>query len=110
LDRTHNPENVELAVGWAKKAGLQVSLDLIYGAPGESLESWRKSLHQALSMNPDHLSAYALIVEQGTKLARQISKGIYTQPDDDVMADKYALLEEMTSQSGLNWYELSNFS
>ena len=110
LDRTHNPENVELAVSWAKKAGLQVSMDLIYGAPDESLESWRRTLDQALSMNPDHLSAYALIVEQGTKLARQISKGVYPEPDDDLMADKYALLEEMTSESGLNWYELSNFS
>ncbi|MDR9363195.1 MAG: radical SAM family heme chaperone HemW [Microbacteriaceae bacterium] len=110
LDRTHNPENVENAVFGAKKAGLQVSLDLIYGAPGESLESWRGTLEKALSMDPDHLSAYALIIEQGTKLARQISKGVYPEPDDDLMAEKYELLDLMTSQRGLSWYELSNFS
>lgn len=110
LDRTHNPENVEAAVSFARNAGLQVSIDLIYGAPGESLASWEDSLDKALSMNPDHLSAYALIVEAGTKLARQISKGVYSEPDDDLMADKYQLLDEMTSKRGLNWYELSNFS
>lgn len=110
LDRTHNPANVAAAVSYAKNAGLQVSIDLIYGAPGESLESWQNSLDRALAMNPDHLSAYALIVEAGTKLARQISKGVYSEPDDDLMADKYQLLDQMTSEAGLSWYELSNFS
>lgn len=110
LDRTHDPENVQNAVFWAKKAGMQVSLDLVYGAPGESLESWRASLEKALSMDPDHLSAYALIIEQGTKLARQISKGVYPEPDDDLMAEKYELLDLMTTQRGFSWYELSNFS
>lgn len=110
LDRTHNPENVETAVIGAKEAGMQVSLDLIYGAPGESLESWQGSLDKALQMKPDHLSAYALIVEQGTKLARQVAKGVYPEPDDDLMAEKYELLDEMTADMGLNWYELSNFS
>ena len=110
LDRTHNPQNVSKTVLGAKKAGLQVSLDLIYGAPGESLDSWRQSLEDALSLNPDHLSAYALIVEEGTKLARQIKKGIYSEPDDDLMADKYELLNQLTADSGLQWYELSNFS
>lgn len=110
LDRTHNPENVETAVAGAKEAGMQVSLDLIYGAPGESLESWRESLDTALQMKPDHLSAYALIVEQGTKLARQVAKGVYPEPDDDLMAEKYELLDQMTASMGLSWYELSNFS
>jgi putative oxygen-independent coproporphyrinogen III oxidase len=110
LDRTHNPENVEASVTYAKNAGLQVSVDLIYGTPGESLGSWQESLVRTLSMNPDHLSAYALIVEVGTKLSRQISKGVYPAPDDDLMADKYQLLDEMATQAGLGWYELSNFS
>jgi len=110
LDRTHRPENVVLAVEGAKKAGLQVSLDLIYGAPSESMESWQRSLQKALEMQPDHLSAYALIVEQGTKLARQVARGEFEQPDDDLMAEKYEMLDSMTANSGLNWYELSNFS
>ena len=75
LERTHDPERVPLVVEWARAAGLQVSLDLIYGTPGESLDDWRASLELAIAQHPDHLSAYALIVETGTKLARQIARG-----------------------------------
>lgn len=110
LDRTHDPENVEMALNGAKKAGMQVSLDLIYGTPSESLQSWERTLTTALDMQPDHLSAYALIVEQGTKLARQVQKGVFEQPDDDLMAEKYELLDSLTKNKGLSWYELSNFS
>ena len=69
LDRTHNPENVAKAVGAAKSAGLQVSVDLIYGTPGESLDDWRESLSTAIDLDPDHISSYSQIVEPGTKLA-----------------------------------------
>ncbi|MGZ4478233.1 MAG: coproporphyrinogen-III oxidase family protein, partial [Nocardioidaceae bacterium] len=76
LDRTHDPRRVPTVVGWARAAGFtQVSLDLIYGTPGESLDDWRASLDQALACAPDHLSAYALIVEEGTALARRIRRG-----------------------------------
>jgi oxygen-independent coproporphyrinogen-3 oxidase len=110
LDRTHDPERVPLVVQWAREAGLSVSLDLIYGTPGESLENWRTSLESALLSAPDHLSAYALIVEQGTKLARQIKSGEVAEPDDDLEADMYELADEMLEAAGYSWYEVSNWA
>ncbi len=110
LERTHDPERVPLVVDWARAAGLQVSLDLIYGTPGESLDDWRASLDLALGQHPDHLSAYALIVETGTKLARQISRGEIAQPDDDLQADMYELADAMLTEAGYDWYELSNWA
>jgi putative oxygen-independent coproporphyrinogen III oxidase len=110
LDRTHDPERVPLVVQWARDAGLQVSLDLIYGTPGESLENWRTSLESALQSAPDHLSAYALIVEQGTKLARQIKSGEVAEPDDDLEADMYELADELLAAAGYSWYEVSNWA
>jgi oxygen-independent coproporphyrinogen-3 oxidase len=111
LDRTHDPERVPQAVQWAREAGFdEVSLDLIYGTPGESLQEWETSLHSALASSPDHLSAYALIVEEGTALARQIRRGQVTMPDDDDLADKYLLAEEALERAGLGWYEVSNWS
>ncbi|KQP54763.1 radical SAM family heme chaperone HemW [Agreia sp. Leaf283] len=110
LDRTHDPERVPLVVQWAREAGLQVSLDLIYGTPGESLENWRTSLESALASAPDHLSAYALIVEQGTKLARQIKSGEVEEPDDDLEADMYELADAMLAEAGYSWYEVSNWA
>jgi putative oxygen-independent coproporphyrinogen III oxidase len=110
LERTHDPERIPLVVEWARAAGLQVSLDLIYGTPGESLDDWRASLAQALAQRPDHISAYALIVEQGTKLARQISRGEIAQPDDDLQADMYELAERMLGAESYAWYEVSNWS
>ena len=90
LDRTHNPENVRKAVDMARAAGFHsISVDLIYGAPGETLHDWAASVKEALSLDIDHISAYALIVEEGTKLAAQIKRGEYTMPDDDLMADMY---------------------
>ena len=95
LDRTHDPERVPLAVEWARAAGFgQVSLDLIYGTPGESLDDWAASLRAALDCEPDHLSAYALIVEDGTALARRIRRGEIAMPDDDDLADKYLAADE----------------
>ncbi|MCU1481618.1 MAG: coproporphyrinogen oxidase [Subtercola sp.] len=110
LDRTHDPERVPQVVGWARDAGLQVSLDLIYGTPGETLADWSTSVEAALAMQPDHLSAYALIVEEGTKLARQIRTGVYPQPDDDLEADMYELVDARLAASGYEWYEVSNWS
>ena len=110
LDRTHTPSRVPEVVQWARDAGLAVSLDLIYGTPGESLEDWRYSLETALSYAPDHISAYALIVEDGTKLAAQIRRGEVPQIDDDDHAAKYELADELISAAGLAWYEVSNWS
>lgn len=110
LDRTHTPSRVPQVVQWARDAGLSVSLDLIYGTPGESLDDWRYSLETALSYNPDHISAYALIVEDGTKLAAQIRRGEVPGIDDDDHAAKYELADELISAAGLDWYEVSNWS
>ena len=110
LERTHDPAKVPLVVRWARDAGLKVSLDLIYGTPGESLDDWRRSLEQAIAENPDHISAYSLIVEDGTKLARQIRRGEIAQPDEDLQADMYELADELLSAAGYRWYEVSNWA
>ena len=110
LDRTHTPSRVPQVVRWAREAGLAVSLDLIYGTPGESLEDWRFSLETALSYGPDHISAYALIVEEGTKLAAQIRRGEVPGIDDDDHAAKYELADQLMSAAGLGWYEVSNWA
>ena len=89
LDRTHDPMRVPAVVDWARQAGFDdVSLDLIYGTPGESLDDWRASLESAKSADSHHVSAYALIVEGGTHLARRIHRGELPTPDDDDLADK----------------------
>ena len=110
LDRTHRPENVRTAVAAAKDAGLAVSVDLIYGAPGESLSDWQASLDAALALEPDHISAYALIIEDGTKLARQIRRGEVPTPDDDLQADMYELADARLAAGGFDWYEVSNWA
>ena len=110
LERTHDPERVPLVVQWAREAGLEVSLDLIYGTPGESLDDWRASLEHAIAQHPDHLSAYSLIVEDGTKLARQIRRGEVAQPDEDLQADMYELADVLLGAAGYGWYEVSNWS
>ena len=111
LDRTHRPEGVPDAVRWAREAGFeQLSVDLIYGTPGESMDDWKRSLDHAISLEPNHVSAYALIVEQGTALARRVSRGEIAMPDDDEMADKYVVADERLEAAGLGWYELSNWA
>ncbi|MDQ0732110.1 radical SAM family heme chaperone HemW [Arthrobacter sp. B1I2] len=110
LDRTHTPSRVPQVVQWAREAGLAVSLDLIYGTPGESLADWRFSLETALSYEPDHISAYALIVEDGTKLAAQMRRGEVPGIDDDDHADKYELADQLITEAGLGWYEVSNWA
>ncbi|GAA5032173.1 radical SAM family heme chaperone HemW [Microbacterium fluvii] len=110
LDRTHDPANVATAVAAARSAGLDVSVDLIYGAPGESLDDWRASVETAVALEPDHISAYALIIEEGTKLARRISRGEVDAPDDDLQADMYELVDDLLETAGFGWYEVSNWA
>ncbi|OUE18388.1 Oxygen-independent coproporphyrinogen-III oxidase 1 [Clavibacter michiganensis] len=110
LERTHDPARIAPVVRGARAAGLEVSLDLIYGTPGETLDDWRASLEQAIAQEPDHLSAYALIVEPGTKLARQIRRGEVPEPDEDLQADMYELADRMLSEAGYEWYEVSNWA
>ena len=111
LDRVHSPGRPEQAIREARSAGFSsTSLDLIYGTPGESLEDWRASLEGALAAAPDHLSAYALIVEDGTRLAARIRRGELAAPDDDDLADKYLLAEEILTAAGYAWYEVSNWA
>jgi oxygen-independent coproporphyrinogen-3 oxidase len=110
LDRTHDPARVPQAVAWARAAGLAVSLDLIYGSPGESAADWRASLEAALACEPDHVSAYALVVEEGTRLAARVRRGELPAPDDDVLADDYDVADDVLSAAGLDWYEVSNWA
>ena len=111
LDRTHDPDRVAQAVGWARDAGFDgVSVDLIYGTPGESQADWQTSLDAALALTPDHVSAYSLIVEDGTRLAGLVRRGELAAPDDDDLADKYLMADKAFSAAGLGWYEVSNWA
>ncbi|MFD1828147.1 radical SAM family heme chaperone HemW [Streptomyces desertarenae] len=111
LDRTHTPGRPEACVAEARAAGFEhVNLDLIYGTPGESDDDWRASLEAAVGAGPDHVSAYALIVEDGTRLAARIRRGEVPMTDDDVHADRYLIAEEVLSAAGFGWYEVSNWA
>ncbi|NJP65257.1 radical SAM family heme chaperone HemW [Streptomyces spiramenti] len=111
LDRTHTPGRPEACVAEAHAAGFEhVNLDLIYGTPGESDDDWRATLDAALGAGPDHVSAYALIVEDGTGLARRIRRGEIAPTDDDQHADRYLMTEEALSAAGFSWYEVSNWA
>lgn len=110
LERTHDPANVARAVRAAQAVGLATSVDLIYGAPGESLDDWRRSLDAAVALEPGHISAYALVVEDGTKLAAQVRRGVVQMPDDDDEADKYELADAVLADAGYDWYEVSNWA
>ena len=110
LDRTHTPKRVPLVVEWAKEAGLSTSVDLIYGTPGESLADWETSVRAALSYDPDHISAYALVVEEGTKMGAQVARGELPTPDPDDEAAKYELADALLGEAGYAWYEISNFA
>ncbi|PLS30896.1 coproporphyrinogen III oxidase [Bifidobacterium margollesii] len=110
LDRTHTPANVEAGVKAADRHGLRSSVDLIYGAPGESLDDWRTSVRTAVDLGVDHISAYALTVEPTTKMGRQIAAGTIPRPDDDDEAAKYEIADELFSNAGLEWYEVSNWA
>jgi len=111
LDRVHSPGRAVTAAGEAMAAGFEhVSLDLIYGTPGESDDDLRRSVDAAIGADVDHVSAYALVVEEGTALARRVRRGEITAPDDDVLAHRYELVDEQLSAAGFDWYEVSNWS
>jgi oxygen-independent coproporphyrinogen-3 oxidase len=111
LERTHTPGAAARAVQWATAAGFeQVSLDLIYGTPGERLEDWSRTLDAVLETGVGHVSAYALIVEEGTRLAAAVRRGTIAPPDDDRMAECYELADERLTAAGMPWYELSNWA
>jgi oxygen-independent coproporphyrinogen-3 oxidase len=111
LDRTHNPANVLSSVEILKKAGFtNFSLDLIYGTPGESLEDWSNSLKDAIAINPPHISAYSLVIEPGTRMGSQLSRGEIKAVSDDDAADKYQLAEKLLNENGYSWYEISNWA
>jgi oxygen-independent coproporphyrinogen-3 oxidase len=111
LDRRHTPGRAVEAAHEARAAGFEhVNLDLIYGAPGESDADWAASLDAVLASPVDHVSAYALIVENGTRLARRISRGELPMPDDDVLADRYEAADATLRGAGFDWYEVSNWA
>ncbi|HVT65481.1 MAG TPA: radical SAM family heme chaperone HemW [Mycobacteriales bacterium] len=111
LDRVHSPGRAEEAVAEARAAGFEhVNVDLIYGTPGETDSDWRGSLEAAVATGADHVSAYSLIVEPGTRLATRVAHGELLEPDDDVLADRYAIAEEVLSSAGFEWYEVSNWA
>jgi putative oxygen-independent coproporphyrinogen III oxidase len=111
LDRVHQPGRPARCAAWARAAGFEhVSLDLIYGTPGESDADWRCSLDAAVAAGPDHVSAYGLTVEPGTRLAARVRRGELPAPDDDVLADRYLVADEVLTAAGLGWYEISNWA
>jgi putative oxygen-independent coproporphyrinogen III oxidase len=111
LDRLHTPGRPQEAAAEARAAGFEhINLDLIYGTPGESDEDWAASLDAAVGAGPDHISAYALIVEEGTRLAARVRRGELPAPDDDVLADRYLMADEALGRAGLHWYEVSNWA
>ncbi len=111
LERQHDLKDVQQAVNWARLAGFDnLNLDLIFGIPHQSLESWKRTLAYALSLRPDHLSLYALTLEHGTPLAHWVGRGLLPAPDSDLAADMYELAEEKLAEAGFEQYEISNWA
>ena len=110
LDRSHDPAVVPQVVRAAQDLGLETSVDLIYGTPGETIDDWTASLDAALALDPHHISAYALIIEPGTAIARRIRRGELALVDDDLQAEMYELADARLAAAGYEWYELSNWS
>lgn len=111
LERRHTPGRAVAAAREAAQAGFKhINLDLIYGTPGETDDDFRHSLDAAIGAGVNHVSAYALIVEDGTRLARQVKHGTMPAPDDDILADRYLMADQRLSEAGFSWYEVSNWS
>lgn len=107
LGRTHDPDNVSRAVEWARAAGIErINVDLIYGTPAERSDDWRASLDAVIALGVGHVSAYALTVEAGTPLGRDVAAGLRPAPDDDVQADAYEIADTVLGASGYEWYEV----
>lgn len=110
LERSHTPQRVPQVVAWARRSGLETSLDLIYGTPGESVQDWARSLEAAVEIGPDHLSAYALVIEEGTRMWTQVRRGELEMPADDDEATKYEMADAVLAEAGYEWYEISNWA
>ena len=111
LDRVHTPGRATAAALEAREAGFEhVSLDLIYGTPGETDADWAQTLETALAAEPDHISAYALTVEKGTAMSRAVQAGALSAPDDSDQARRYAYADDLLSSRGFDWYELSSWA
>ena len=110
LERQHTPGQVREVTRWARQVGLDYSVDLIYGAPGESLDDWQRSLDAAIALEPGHISAYGLTIEPGTAMGRKVRKGELPETDPDEMATKYEMAEAALNAAGYSWYEVSNWA
>ena len=111
LERVHSPESVRRAFAAAREAGYEnVNLDLIYGAGGEDLDSWARTLHEAVALAPEHISAYALTIEPATPLGRKIAAGAVAPPDPDLQADMFAAACDVLRDAGYRHYEVSNWA
>lgn len=111
LERQHSLKDIEQAVNWARQAGFKnLNLDLIYGLPHQTLDSWLHTLKTVLALSPEHLSLYALTIEHGTPLYRKVQNGTLPAPDDDLCADMYETAIEQLETAGFVHYEISNFA
>jgi oxygen-independent coproporphyrinogen III oxidase len=111
LTRQHSLQDVVQAVEWARIAGFtNLNLDLIFGLPGQSLQTWQATVEAALALAPDHLSLYALTIEKGTPMQRWVARGLVQVPDDDTAADMYDWCSERLEQAGWRQYEISNWA
>jgi oxygen-independent coproporphyrinogen III oxidase len=111
LEREHDFFDVVQAVRWARQAGFQnLSLDLIFGLPEQTLDRWQATVERALGLNPEHLSLYSLTIEHGTPLEKRYKRGLVPVPDDDLAADMYEYTQQRLEQAGFHQYEISNFA
>ena len=111
LERTHTSGRTWQAIKWAKAVGFEhISVDLIYGSPNETDEDLQLTLNEVAESDVDHVSAYSLIVEPGTRLAQQVAKGVVPMPSDDVAARRYELIDSFLTERGFQWYEVSNWA
>ncbi len=111
LERQHTFEDVRQAVEWTRNAGIDnLNLDLIYGLPNQKMDAWLESLQAAISLSPEHLSFYALTLEPGVPMYREVKKGLLPEPDADQAADMYEVAGEMLADAGFTQYEISNWA
>ena len=111
LGRRHQFTDVQLAASWARQAGFEnINLDLIFGLPGQTLEAWQRSLTNALALQPEHLSLYALTLEADTPLGRKVQQGDMPEPDPDLAADMYDYASDELDKIGYEQYEISNWA
>jgi putative oxygen-independent coproporphyrinogen III oxidase len=111
LERIHDPDSVRRAFAAAREAGYEnVNLDLIYGAEGEGLDSWERTLLETIELAPEHVSAYALTIEPATPLGRRVASGASPAPDPDLQADMFAAACDVLREAGYRHYEVSNWA